>query len=437
MKKNLLVMAALFAGAFTYAQECTAVAGLNEDFSDFTIATTGAFPQQCWSALGAGAQGPWIYTAQAGEPANQYAVYYSHMMANTAGYIVTPELSTIDGNHQLSFDVNKLAGPGGAIPPGNVTIQVGTLSDAADVTTFVAVGDPIAITDAVVNHANIVIEASTTQKFIALKFIADATFNAVALDNVVWSEVPVVCEAVATLDEGFSDFNTEGFANLPQNCWSSINPGDGPFVYATTDDEETENYIAFYSMNSANTAAYLVTPELTTIDGAHELSFDVLAGSNAGITVQPGTLSDAADAETFVAFGDLITLTGEAQTFEGLVIPASETQKYIAFKFIAPAIHNAAYVDNVKWDATAGLNDLTKNAFAIYPNPTATKNITVNFANGSEKNLVSVYSLTGAKVLETEVTGSQNLNLSALSAGMYIVKAQSGNATSSQKLVIQ
>ena len=60
----------------------------------------------------------------------------------------------------------------------------------------------------------------------------------------------------------------------------------------------------------------------------------------------------------------------------------------------------------------------------------------------AEKNTVTIYSLTGAKVFETEVTNNsgfytKEVNLSSLTSGIYIVQMQSGNYTESKKLVIR
>ncbi|MEL1243304.1 T9SS type A sorting domain-containing protein [Flavobacterium sp. DGU11] len=95
--------------------------------------------------------------------------------------------------------------------------------------------------------------------------------------------------------------------------------------------------------------------------------------------------------------------------------------------------------------ATAGMEDFNKNSFGFYPNPSVDKNITLiyDFSNSiSEKNTVSIYSMTGAKVFETELTNNsgfytQDINLSALTSGMYIVTMQSGKGSVSKKLVIQ
>jgi hypothetical protein len=349
MKKNLLLVAALFAGIASYAQ-CEAVATLNEDFSDFTITQSGAFPQNCWSA---NTGMPLIYTEQAGTPANQYVVYYNMFTAGATGYIVSPELSTLAGGYQLSFDTYKLS-QGGTFPAGDITVEVGTLASATDFTTFVAIGEPFVITETSVNHPNIVIEAAATQKFIAFKVIGTGIHNAAAIDNVVFDEVPApACVAVETLSENFNSFTPSTSVAIHENCWSA-NAGT-PLIYV--DGEEGDNYATFYAAGSANTAGYLVSPELTSIDGDKQLSFDAFAIGNPAVvtTVQVGTLTSATDFTSFVAVGDAFTLTAASTTYDEIVIPASDAHKFIAFKIITNNAHGAAGIDNVNWDEIPAL----------------------------------------------------------------------------------
>ena len=603
MKKNLLLVASLFLGAVAFAQNCAAVASVNENFSTFTItsASTEAFPQKCWSSLGVAEKGPWIYTAQDGDPANQYAVFYSHMTgANVAGYIISPELTTVNGN-TLSFDTYKITGPGGQVAagavtvqvglvssatsaadfqevgtafditataathggiilpqsgtkkyvafkflaattfngvaldnvtigtgtvpctavaslnenfnaftfttpgtglpqncwstistgplvyisgaagnnyatfyasnsvnvnaylvspelttlggnyelsfdtervlmsappaPGTVTIQLGTLSDNTNAATFVAFGEPIAVTGESVTHANIAITAATGQKYIAFRIIGDTAHNAALIDNVVWSEVPAPpCAAVATIDENFNEFT-----DLPENCWSVIAPPSGPFLGIDAEEGQEDQYVSFYSFTAVDVLSTLVTPEINTIGENYTLSFDAgmnAAGAPGAVTLQVGTLTDAADASTFTAVGTPITLSATMTTYNGITIP-SDDGNFIGFQISANGSHVAAKLDNVKWTATAGTEDFNKNAFSIFPNPTANKNVTISH-NIEGKGTVSVYTLTGAVVATSELSaGSQNLNLSSLSAGIYIVKIEAGNQTATKKLIVQ
>jgi len=424
------------------APECEAIAAIDEDFSNFTISTSAAFPQNCWTTIAAGfPAGVAIYTAQSG-PTNQYVTFYTSTAVNTAGYLNTPEISTIDGEHQLSFSAWRiLMGPGE--PAGNVSVQVGTITDTADAATFTAFGDVITVNSATAEtHSNIVLPATIPAgSHIAFKIISDTAHNAIGIDNIVWDAVPATeCTAVATIDENFTNFTTGA---LPQNCWTSSNTY--PMVTVDADDETgQEKSLTVYSFMSANTPIYVVSPEVSTMDGAHKLSFSSIRQApvlpNSSISIQIGTLSAQDDYTTFVPFGDAITVTSitEAIQTEGLVLPESATQKYIAFQVTAGSQHTALAIDNIVWQpVTAGVGTAKANAFSIFPNPTANKNVTLTY-NNIDNGHVSVYSLTGAKVYETTVSGtSKDINLSALSAGMYVVKLESGNITASQKLIVQ
>ena len=88
---------------------------------------------------------------------------------------------------------------------------------------------------------------------------------------------------------------------------------------------------------------------------------------------------------------------------------------------------------------TAGVSmlsnrDFTKNNLkaTIYPNPTS-DNFNIEMEN--EVKSVEIYSLQGQKVL---ISTSKDVNVSSLSAGMYLVRIEdSNNAVSTQKLVIR
>ena len=94
--------------------------------------------------------------------------------------------------------------------------------------------------------------------------------------------------------------------------------------------------------------------------------------------------------------------------------------------------------------STAGMEGFDKNAFGFYPNPSSDKNITIIYDlqnSNATKNTVSIYSMTGAKVFETELAAdgfnAKEISLSNLTPGMYIVTLESGKNTVSKKLVIQ
>jgi len=415
---------------------CEAIATINEDFSNFVSGAEGGLPQNCWISSHS-----YPNVNVAGSDTNKFISVYGGSTSPTAPfYVISPEISTMDGNHKLSFTTLRQAP---LFPGGAVTIQPGTLLSQDNYDSFVAFGDPISVTSTTeaIQFNDLVLPASTTQKYIAFKVVITGMHTALSIDNVVWDEVPVpTCEAVATINEDFTGFADGAF---PQNCWTSSHQEPMTSIDAVAVGSE-EKAVTIYSFFSANTPIYVVSPEVSTIDGSHKLSFTALRQApvmpNSAISIQVGTLSDAADYSTFVPFGTAIAVTSttEALQIENLVLPASTTQRYIAFQVTATAQHTAIALDNVVWQpVVAGVDGVKANTFSIYPNPTTDKNVTLAYNNISNGH-VSVYTITGAKVYETAVSGTtQNINLSALASGMYVVKLESGNFSATQKLIIK
>lgn len=433
MRKNLLIAAALFGSAFGYAQCEDAIPVLNEDFSEFNITTMGAFPQFCWSASPGV---PMLYTDETEDQSNQYVVYYNMNSAGIAGYLVSPALNTLNGNYELSFTTWKPASEEGEIAPDEMTVQVGTLTTANDYANFVSFGDPIQVTGDATVHS-VVLPGSDAASFIAFKIIGTGAHNAVAIDDVVWT---AVCEPVTVLDENFDNF-MPGPETISQDCWSASPFAPGvPLVYVDGDGETGDYSATFYAAGSTDTAAYLVSPELSNIDGLHQLSFDAfkLGGPAPVTTIQVGTIAEAGDFASFAAVGEVLTVGEEVTSTVDLVFPASE-HKFIAFKFLTNDTHGAAGVDNVVWEeVTAGVEDNLAAAFSIYPNPS--EGVVSISREAAFTGNVSLYSITGAKVFETTMEASANtteIDLSGLASGMYLVKIESGNATATKKLVIK
>jgi len=98
--------------------------------------------------------------------------------------------------------------------------------------------------------------------------------------------------------------------------------------------------------------------------------------------------------------------------------------------------------------STLGVTDMAnkKASFGIYPNPTtADKHVTVLFdvkEKANNKGNVEVYDLSGKKVYTAELTNQtgfykQDLNLSHLTAGNYLVKITFGGSTETKKLIVK
>ena len=80
-------------------------------------------------------------------------------------------------------------------------------------------------------------------------------------------------------------------------------------------------------------------------------------------------------------------------------------------------------------------------SFGFYPNP-AKNEIEVLYENSQNANVnVAIYTITGQKVLEKELQNNgfynQKLDVSQLSQGNYLIRFQSGNQTSTKKLILK
>lgn len=240
------------------------------------------------------------------------------------------------------------------------------------------------------------------------------------------------CNAIATINENFENFTLN--SSLPQNCWTS-STGSPKVTIAAADGGKA---IQLYSFMTPTVPFFIVSPELSVIDGNSNLSFTLksLAGT---MTVQLGTLATVTDFTTFQEIGTPIQVSTTTTTFSNIAIPASTTQKFIAFRAVAVGMHQAAALDNIVYTPNLSVGESNLTAFKVYPNPSANKMVTISYDAVSENNnSVAIYSLTGSKVFETELSESTNsLNLSELASGVYILKLNSGDTVTTKKLVLK
>lgn len=85
---------------------------------------------------------------------------------------------------------------------------------------------------------------------------------------------------------------------------------------------------------------------------------------------------------------------------------------------------------------TLGINEFVDNPYTIYPNPTI-GHFTLNFETNISKLEIQILSQTGKLIKEIngENTSSQDINISELSAGFYMVKILGDNKISIEKII--
>tara|TARA_B100000780_G_C21029481_1_gene412750 strand:- start:553 stop:1044 length:492 start_codon:yes stop_codon:yes gene_type:complete len=163
------------------------------------------------------------------------------------------------------------------------------------------------------------------------------------------------------------------------------------------------------------------------------MRFEILIALNPTVTVAPsGTVLMANQGLATYQWYDCVTnqpISGATdQTFQ-----PTQTGDYA----VEVTLDSCTALSDCHNVVVTGVNDLKKASnLNIYPNP-ADNIITVKHELSSNLE-VSIYTVTGAQVSSTIVSGNTNtIDVSALPAGYYILKAKAGNLEHVEKLIIQ
>jgi hypothetical protein len=105
---------------------------------------------------------------------------------------------------------------------------------------------------------------------------------------------------------------------------------------------------------------------------------------------------------------------------------------YITFLFLFVSLSASAQEtkQQVKLQETAPIEGLT-----LYPNPVTAGKVYITTKNDSDKE-IQIYDVLGKKVLQI-VLASRELNVASLNPGIYIIKIQEEEASTTRKLIIR
>ncbi len=87
-------------------------------------------------------------------------------------------------------------------------------------------------------------------------------------------------------------------------------------------------------------------------------------------------------------------------------------------------------------DVTLSIDDVAINNFSLYPNPVQNGSFNIKSQNNQAFD-IEVYNVLGKRVLEFNQIQNQNINVSQLKSGVYLVKINQINASTTKKLIIQ
>ena len=112
----------------------------------------------------------------------------------------------------------------------------------------------------------------------------------------------------------------------------------------------------------------------------------------------------------------------------------------VDFRFDVRLYKNTTvYFDDFSFfdNATASLKNNAIVGFATYPNPVSKGTLTISSASNSLKN-ITIFNLLGKQVLSSSFSGVQsNVDVSSISAGIYILKVTEAGKTTTKKVVIR
>jgi len=213
------------------------------------------------------------------------------------------------------------------------------------------------------------------------------------------------CTAVSSINEDF-----DAITAIP-SCWtksgSVLFMGDAAVMYSG-------------GAPTAGGVIYLISPELSTIDGNHLLEYVLTtAAPNNNANLEIGTMSDNTD---FTTFAPITTPTPVGGTYTTSAITATG-DKYIAFKFTYTGVHQGVTIDNVEWKTALSAPKFNTSKVTVYPNPTSGI-----FNVDSELNIaqIEVFNVTGQKVL---TTANKEINLQNAANGLYFVTVTTNEGT--------
>ena len=269
--------------------------------------------------------------------------------------------------------------------------------------------------------------------------------NKVFKDNNLLFELPTGCYSTGIAVDTRCD-NTQAF-DLPffdgfetgetdWDCWKKIDVdgytrfgystwfrrSDITFISGTLHAYEGNNFACHGWHGSKNQIGWLITPNLH-LHNNHTATLTFM-NSRQSSTDQASVWISTTNNDT-TSFTKLADITGDTYTWLEKSIDLSSYKGqniYIAFRY--EALNGTAwYIDNVSVTETLdGIEEDGENvALSVMPNP-ANDVIRVNGLNGTEE--VNIYNTLGQVVKSARLSDGQSLNISDLSAGVYMLRSE-------------
>jgi hypothetical protein len=233
--------------------------------------------------------------------------------------------------------------------------------------------------------------------------------------------------AITDLTDGgyFAFFSKSGDFQYKSRVWAHANPD----AAGTTFD------IGFGSVSSSpavSPSTYNVGDEVFVV-----VSYDLTTGT-AQIWINPADTdlgAATAPAETFSEtdprFADPNTRETELNQF---ILRQDSTGETPAITF--DELRIGTTWGDVTPTTTASIGKSEIEGFAIYPNPVSNGEFSIRSRNGVSKS-VQIFDMLGKQVYSKQVHANENVRISNLNMGIYILKVQEEGRLATRKLVVQ
>lgn len=349
----------------TFTTPCTTFpASYTENFDTTAVgSTTNTNAPMCWSYLetsGFAGYG-YVTNSNSNSPTNSYYLYNSSGNSGNQ-MLVSPQTTALsDGTKRVRFFAK-----GGS---ANYTVQVGTLTNPADPTTFVSFNTTTLTTTQTQYTVNI---PSGGGSYLAFRHNLGGTFRGIYLDDITVEAIPSCLEATSLTTSAVT-------ANSATFSWTApaTAPGNGyEYTYTTTNTAPTGSGTAtsgtsvVVSLPAPSTTYYLwVRSKCTTTDLSawtsiavstkavnDECSAPVLITPGASFTTNPvvGTTVGATSTTDATATHTCQT-TGYNDTWYSVVVPASGS-----IKIETQSVSGSAVTDTVLGVYTGSCGTLTQ-----------------------------------------------------------------------------
>jgi hypothetical protein len=220
-------------------------------------------------------------------------------------------------------------------------------------------------------------------------------------------------------DGGYFAIFASGTTSFNARLWvhPATNPVASTFNFAITNASSGAGFGSDYNVNDE----ILIVMSYNTTSGVMNAWINPTSSDFESSTAPTVTLT-ATDADPAVTNRFILRQDSNGET-PGMII--DELRFGTTWASVTPAA------------ATASLKNNAIEGFATYPNP-ITNNVFTITSNSTSKKEFAVFNLLGKQVLSSSFSGvKSNVDVSTISAGIYILKVTEGGKTASKKLVIR